>query len=133
MPHSSAGPAARLYAPRRAWGSPLYRVLLDHLETFLATPAPGPNPRPASCAEDSLRAFLECGIPRFGVARYLCRGCGSDLFVPYSCKRRLASPSCDSKRALVETERALSELLPRVAYRQWVLVITQSYCTCMFL
>lgn len=31
--------------------------------------------------------------------------------------------SCDAKRAVVESSRALEELLPRVAYRQWVLVL----------
>ncbi len=57
------------------------------------------------------------------MARYLCRKCGQDRFVPFSCKRRLACPSCDGKRAAIETERALSEILPRVPYRQWVLVV----------
>ena len=43
--------------------------------------------------------------------------------MPYSCKRRMVCPSCDSKRAAVETERALSEILPCVPYRQWVLTV----------
>ncbi len=70
-----------------------------------------------------LRAFLECGIPRFGVARFRCTRCDTSRFVPFSCKRRMACPSCDAKRAVVETGRALDELLPRVPYRQWVLVL----------
>ncbi len=113
----------RAYQPRRAAESPLYRVVLDHLESLLTQRDQGPDPAPSSCAADSLRAFLECGIPRFGVVRYLCRQCGNNLFVPYRCKRRLACPSCDSKRAIQESGRAMSELFPRAPYRQWVLTV----------
>ena len=124
MPSSAAViGAARAYNPRRAAESPLYRVVLDHLESLLVRRDRGPGPYRDPCAEDSLRSFLECGIHRFGVARFLCRNCGQDLFIAYSCKRRLACPSCDGKRAVVESSRALAELLPRTPYRQWVLVI----------
>ena len=98
-------------------------MVLDRLESLLVEPLEGSQPFAASCAENSLRAFLECGIPRFGVVRFLCKGCQTSLFVPYSCKRRMVCPSCDSKRAAVETERALSEILPCVPYRQWVLTV----------
>lgn len=95
----------------------------DHLETFLVQGRDNSQPRAVPSAQDSLRAFLECGVHRFGVVRFLCRQCGYDVFVAYSCKRRLACPSCDSKRAVIESSRALAELLPRVPYRQWVLVV----------
>ncbi|TPW20370.1 MAG: putative transposase [Elusimicrobia bacterium] len=109
------------YRPRDASASPLYRVVLEHVETFVAevrrdSPA-GPF------AEAALRAFLECGIPRFGLARFRCAKCDLSRFVPFSCKRRAACPSCDAKRAVVESSRALAELLPHVPYRQWVLVL----------
>ena len=35
----------------------------------------------------------------------------------------MVCPSCDSKRAVVESSHALDELLPAVPYRQWVLVL----------
>jgi hypothetical protein len=35
----------------------------------------------------------------------------------------MACPSCDSKRALLESDRVMAELLPRAPYRQWVLVV----------
>ncbi|MBI4678528.1 MAG: transposase zinc-binding domain-containing protein [Elusimicrobia bacterium] len=73
-------------------------------------------------AEDSLRAFLECGIHRFGVVRFRCADCGESVFVPFSCKRR-SCPTCDSKRASAESAIAMDGLLPRVPYRQWVLVL----------
>lgn len=70
-----------------------------------------------------MRCFLECGVARFGVVRFLCGSCGKDLFVPFSCKKRGACPSCDAKRSTVTTSRTLEELLPRVPYRQWVLTV----------
>ena len=56
----------RLYQPRQARHSPLYRVVEDHLETFLADSSEGSEVRPAAYAEDSLRRFLnalpsDCG------------------------------------------------------------------------
>ncbi len=66
----------RAYRPRRATASPLYRIVQDNLETFLAAAAPDAR---TFCAEEALRRFLECGVHRFGVVRFLCRGCGADL------------------------------------------------------
>ncbi len=37
--------------------------------------------------------------------------------------RAMACPSCDSKRAFLESAHAMDELLPRVPYRQWVLTV----------
>ena len=51
-------------------------------------------------------------IPRFGVARFRCKECGDSRFVPFSCKRRRACPSCDAKRAVVESGHALDDLPP---------------------
>jgi hypothetical protein len=94
----------------------------DHLETAVADHPPG-EPRLTRVAESSLRAFLECGVPRFGLVRFLCRRCGQDRFVALSCRRRLACISCDAQRAEIESSLMLDRLLPIVPYRQWVLVI----------
>ncbi len=111
------------YRPRDAAASPLYRAVLDHLETHLAEGDCAKNDPSGSVAEHSLRAFLQCGLPRFGAARFRCRNCGESRFVPFSCKRRMACPSCDAKRAVVESAHALENLLPDVPYRQWVFVL----------
>lgn len=103
------------YRPRDAAASPLRRAVLNHLETVVRTNNPG--------AEEPLRNFLQCGIARFGAARLLCRKCGEVRFVPFTCKRRGACPSCDAKRAIFASGHALEELLPDVAYRQWVFVL----------
>jgi hypothetical protein len=50
--------------------------VLDHLETYLAARARDKGDASNSAAEDSLRSFLQCGIPRFGVARFRCKDCG---------------------------------------------------------
>ena len=115
-PPPATASGARRYQPRRAEASPLYRVTQDHLETLVADRGED-APRLTGPAESSLRAFLECGIPRFGVVRFLCRGCGSDRFVPFSCRRRIACLSCDAKRASIESALAVEGLLPRVPYR----------------
>lgn len=123
MPPGISRPSpAQAYRPRDAAASPLYRIAVDHLETMLVRDA-GAEPRPPGFAEDALRAFLECGIHRFGVVRFRCGECGESVFVPWSCKRRLACPSCDSRRAVVESSAAMERLLPRAPYRQWVLVL----------
>ncbi len=119
----ATAPAGLCYLPRDAAASPLYRAINDHLETHLAERARQRDAPAHPCAESSLRAFLECGIPRFGVARFRCKDCGDSRFVPFSCKRRMACPSCDAKRAVVESGHALEELLADVPYRQWVLVL----------
>jgi hypothetical protein len=120
MPSSPVGSA---YRPRDAAASPLYRAILASLETYLAERSRQRDTVASPCAESSLRAFLECGIPRFGVARFRCKDCGDSRFVPFSCKRRMACPSCDAKRAVVESGHALEELLAAAPYRQWVLVL----------
>lgn len=120
MPPSTVGSS---YRPRDAATSPLYRAVLASLETYLAERSRQRDTPAHPCAESSLRAFLECGIARFGVARFRCKDCGDSRFVPFSCKRRMACPSCDAKRAVVESGHALEELLADVPYRQWVLVL----------
>ena len=122
------GPLAKSslrYRPRHAAASPLYRIVSDHLEEYLLKPrlAADRRPVPHPVIERSLRSFLECGIHRFGVVRFQCKKCGTDLFVAFSCKRRGVCPSCDAKRAVAGVAWAVDNLLPQVPYRQWVLVV----------
>lgn len=124
MPSAISQPSpARAYRPRNAAASPLYRIMQDHLETFLVQDRKSPGVRAVPAVEDSMRAFLECGIHRFGVVRFRCGRCAESVFVPWSCKRRMSCPTCDSKRAAAESSAAMDGLLPRVPYRQCVLVL----------
>ena len=81
MPPSPVGSS---YRPRDAAASPLYRAILGSLETYLVERSRQRDTPAHPCAESSLRAFLECGIPRFGVARFRCKDCGDSRFVPFS-------------------------------------------------
>ena len=115
----------RCYRPRERVKGPLFRVVLDHLEEFeaqLAWPRDD-EVRPDPRVVERLRKYIECGIHRFGVARYQCPKCGDDVFVPFSCKIRGLCPSCDAKRATVTMSNAVDRLLPERPYRQWVLVV----------
>ena len=113
------------YRPRDRIKGPLFRVVLDHLEEFAMQLAwPGDSkPRPQLRVIERFRKYIECGVSRFGVARYRCPKCGESMFVAFSCKIRGLCPSCDAKRATVTMANAVDRLLPEVGYRQFVLVV----------
>ncbi len=65
----TSSPAVSEYRARRPERTDLYRLLIDHLETFLAQRQGGPDPergylRPE--VQEALESFLECGVLRFG-------------------------------------------------------------------
>lgn len=63
----------------------------------------------------AIYAFLDCGIPENGVARVRCE-CGTDLFVAFSCKKRVVCPSCSTKRSILfgEKIREIVKQLPHI-------------------
>jgi Transposase zinc-binding domain len=78
----------RIYKPRRARESPLYRLVEQHLDALLrAWPTRfvrqhGPL-RPV--VERVLREFLKCGLLEHGFARLWCSECRSSVLVAFSC------------------------------------------------
>jgi hypothetical protein len=110
------------YRARRPAETPLYRVVQNHLETFLALCRDDwEDERVSPHAERELRRFLECGILAYGFARARCDHCGHDFLVAFSCKGRGVCPSCNTRR-MVETSAHLADhILPRLPVRQWVL------------
>ena len=57
---------ASSYRPRRPQDTALYRIVQEHLETFLAEPlAHGAPPYPRH-VEREFRRFLTCGVPARG-------------------------------------------------------------------
>jgi hypothetical protein len=136
--HSKQAPAPRgpgatekahAYRTRQLRNTDLYRLLLDHLESFLAQYDQRLQPtygylRPE--VRRTLEEFIQCGDYRFGAARICCRGCRQDVFVPLSCCWRGLCPSCHAKRQLVFSERVLEEVLPDVPCRQWVLSLPKA-------
>lgn len=118
-------PARRCrYRQRDAFLSPLWRILVDHLETFVATydsrfvDAYGPL---KPYAEKAFGSLLLCGDPNLGVTRFSCCTCNIELAVPFSCKTRIC-PSCAKRRA-EEVAANLVERLPATAHRHLVVTI----------
>jgi hypothetical protein len=110
------------YRPRRPADTPLYRVVQNHLETFLALCH---DDWEETCvtphAERELRRFLECGILAHGFARARCDECGHDFLVAFSCKGRGICPSCNTQRMAETAAHLVDHVLPCLPVRQWVL------------
>ena len=76
-------------------------------------------------------AFRLCGDWNEGVARILCKDCGYDFFVPFSCKSFFLCPSCSQKRTLLLGEYLSDDLLLQLPHRQFVWTIPK--CLRVFL
>jgi hypothetical protein len=112
---------APAYQPRRPTETVLYRVVRDHLETFLAHARESyeaPLPR---YVEQEFRAYLRCGVFSHGFVRAHCDGCGHYLLVAYSCKARSVCPTCAGRRMASTAAHLVDRVLPAVPVRQWVL------------
>ena len=116
--------AGRTYTRREPEHTVLYRVLADHLETFLARvegdEAGGHLPR---FVVRELRRFLECGILAHGFCRVRCATCSKDALVAFSCKGRGFCPSCGTRRMVDTAAHLVERVLPDVPVRQWVLAL----------
>ncbi|MBP6734583.1 MAG: transposase zinc-binding domain-containing protein [Chromatiaceae bacterium] len=93
--HWHSGPAA--YARRRPEPTVLYRLVQQHLETYLA-PAregDGDGQRVLPSMGREFRRYRECGILACGCCRVRCPACGHDFLVAFSCKGRGVCPWCN--------------------------------------
>jgi hypothetical protein len=117
---------ARVYRPRRARESPLFRLVEQHLEEFLRVypdrfaKQHGPL-RPV--VERVLRRFLTCGLVEHGFARAWCETCRLSYLIPYSCRGRSFCPSCEKKRSILWAEWLREEVLEPVPHRHLVLTM----------
>jgi hypothetical protein len=117
--------SCRIYRPRRARESPLYRLVEQHIEEFLRVyperfaKEHGPL-RPV--VERVLREFIRCGIPEHGFGRAYCDACRATYVVPSSCRIRSFRPSCEKKHALLWPEWLSRDLLAAVSHRHELLV-----------
>jgi hypothetical protein len=93
----------------------LFRVLAEHLETFLERASEGLP----LFVERELRGYLECGILSHGFCRVHCTGCGRDALVAFSCKGRGFCPSCGGRRMSDTAAHLADHVLPFVPVRQW--------------
>jgi hypothetical protein len=83
------------YWPRDAEHTVLYRVIDEHLQTFLDTAQRHADGyRLPAFVEQEFRDFLTCGVLAHGFARLRCADCAFERLVPFSCKGRGFCPSC---------------------------------------
>jgi len=116
VPCPSTAPVYRRHPERTA----LYRLVQQHLETWLARQCDAggaPIPRYVEC---ELRNYLECGILACGFARARCNTCGHDFLVSFSCKGRGLCPSCTTRRMAETAAHLVEHVFPQVPVRQWV-------------
>jgi hypothetical protein len=118
VPLAALAPA---YCPHRPTETALYRVVSEHLETFLAHARETYSKPPPRYVEEELRAYLDCGIFARGFTRCHCDACGHDLLVAFSCKRRGVCPSCAGRRMANTAAHLVDRVLPDVPMRQFVL------------
>jgi hypothetical protein len=121
-PGAAASPLPPTYRPRRPEQQPLYRIVADHVETFLSEPlAHGAAPYPRH-VEHEFRRFLTCGIPAHGFYRVRCPDCGHERLLGLSCAGRLC-PSCWGRRMADGAAHLVDRVLPPVPFRQVVLSV----------
>jgi Transposase zinc-binding domain len=129
-PHLEAAPPA--YVPRDPSQTVLYRVVADHLETFLASLDADPDARglPAY-VERELYDYLQCGVLAHGFLRLGCDTCKHELLLAFSCKRRGFCPSCAGRRMAQTAAHVfcfaeadlVERVIPWVPIRQWVVSV----------
>jgi Transposase zinc-binding domain len=117
-------PAVATYTPRDPSSTVLYKVIAEHLETFLASldAAPDATGLPAY-VEREFYDYLRCGILAHGFLRLGCDTCKQELLVPFSCKRRGFCPSCAGRRMAQTAAHLVEQVLPWVPTRQWVVSV----------
>ena len=83
----SGGCRPAAHSRRRPEQTVLYRIVQQHLETYLMLSREGDwdgHAVPAYVERD-FRRYLECGILAYGFARAYCADCGRDFLVAFSC------------------------------------------------
>ena len=114
-------PPTTAYTPRAPTESVLFRLVREHLGSFLAhveESYAGPLPR---YVLDAFRGFLACGELERGFVFARCDPCEHDALVGLSCKKRGLCPSCGARRMHNEAAHLVDRVLPNAPIRQWVL------------
>ena len=109
-----------VYTRRRPELTPCYRIVKDHLETFVATREAENRPLPGYVIKE-FDAYLKCGLLAYGFLRLKCSDCGDEKITAFSCKKRGFCPSCCAKRQAETAAHLVDNVLPLVPYRQMVL------------
>ena len=112
------------YQPRDPGETVLYRVIAEHLETFVATLAADPIAKglPDYVTEE-FDAYLQCGILAHGFVRLGCDSCPHQMVLAFSCKKRGFCPSCAGRRMAQMAAHLVEQVIPWVPPRQWVISV----------
>src|SRR5664280_1165768 len=101
----------------------LYKIVSEHLETFLEEVRDHYDKPLPKYVEKELRDYLECGLLPYGFLRAVCKQCGRTILVAFSCKKRWACPSCSARRMCNGAAHLVDHVLPDVPVRQLVLSV----------
>ena len=121
-PGAASAAYAGSYQRRRPETTVLYRVVREHLNTFLSQAEARSSTASGFPAfiEREYRRYLDCGILSKGFSRLRCPRCKTERLVAFSCKGRMC-PSCWARRAASTAADLVGRQLPMAPYRQWVL------------
>jgi hypothetical protein len=102
----------------------LYKVIAEHLETFLASldADPAATGLPAYVQRE-FYDYLQCGILAHGFLRLGCDTCTHEMLLAFSCKRRGFCPSCAGRRMAQRAAHLVESVMPWVSTRQWVVSV----------
>jgi hypothetical protein len=118
-PHAGPAPSCR-YERRRPEKTPLYKIVSECLEGWLADRSAREQPV-AGSIEEEFRGYLTCGLLCFGFARALCTQCPQRFVIAFSCKRRGVCPSCNGRHMAQTAAHLIDHVIPPVPVRQWVI------------
>ena len=109
------------YERHRPEQTALYRLVLQHAQSFFAQTEAATGAGLPQFVKDEFDPYLECGILARGFLRLRCADCGHDKLLAFSCKRRGFCPSCGARRMSQSAAHLVEHVIPRVPVRQWVL------------
>ena len=113
--------APRKYSPHDPTQTPLYKVIAEHLESFLAEAREQYAGGLPAYVEKEFRAYLDCGLPSRGFARAVCNRCGRSLIRAFSCKKRgPVCSSCGARRMYNGAAHIVDRVMPDVPLRHYV-------------
>ena len=117
-------PAVATYEPREPSSTVLYKVIAEHLETFLASLDDDPDAKglPAYVQRE-FYDYLQCGILAHGFLRLGCDTCKKEVLLAFSCRRRGFCPSCAGRRMAQTAAHLVECVMPWVPTRQWVVSV----------
>ena len=112
------------YRPRSPKETLFYQVIGGYFPQFLKK-LEDQNGEASVSLPDHVQAefvaYLKCGILEHGFVKMSCEDCKATLLVPLSCKKRGFCASCIGKRMNEGAAFFVTNVIPKVPVRQWVL------------